>query len=109
VEDEPDLADTAEATFDYLTLCRSDEGDHIEQAGTYKRQAADLKSEGIGRSLGKVHSCRPLPLYTPTVPQPSETETKHKKKVNALSVSGTVRRELENYEGALYETRRVSS
>jgi suppressor of tumorigenicity protein 13 len=114
MEDTPDAADTS----DFPPLYQS--GDDMEQAGEYKMQAADLKSEGKWEeALEKytaavlaappsslLYANRAFCLYKLGKNAAAERDCDEALKMNpdsakSFRVRGTVRKELENYEGAL--------
>jgi suppressor of tumorigenicity protein 13 len=118
----PDLVDTGveedTASANFPPLYQS--GDDMEQAGEYKMQAADLKSQGKWEeALEKytaavlaappsslLYANRAFCLYKLGKNAAAERDCDEALKMNpdsakSLRVRGTVRKELENYEGAL--------
>lgn len=120
MENAPDLVDAAvvEDTSDFPPLYKS--GDDIEQAGTYKMQAADLKSQGkweeaLEKYTAAILAAPPSALlyanrafclsqlgqYAAAERDCDEALKENADSAKAFRVRGTVRKELENYEGAL--------
>jgi suppressor of tumorigenicity protein 13 len=114
MEDTPPDVDTS----DFPPLYQS--GDDMEQAGEYKMQAADLKSEGkweealekytaavlAATPSSLLYANRAFCLYKLGKNAAAERDCDEALKMNpdsakSLRVRGTVRKELENYEGAL--------
>ena len=122
-QEAPDLVDTPVAveeqdTSDFPPLYES--GDDKEQAGTYKMQAADLKSQGkweeaLEKYTAAVLTAPPSALlyanrafclsqlgqHAAAERDCDQALKENADSAKALRVRGTVRKELENYEGAL--------
>jgi suppressor of tumorigenicity protein 13 len=116
----PDLVDTGVEEEDTAFPPLYQSGDDMEQAGEYKMQAADLKSQGKWEeALEKytaavlaappsslLYANRAFCLYKLGKNAAAERDCDEALKMNpdsakSLRVRGTVRKELENYEGAL--------